>query len=93
MLTVGQSSVVNQLAALSGCLQYDDKEEELEHYTNGTQTHCPTGGKNSFGVDEETGIARDHWIFEVAKSECVYSVHHTATKHANRTSLFQIWDT
>eukprot|EP00571_Detonula_confervacea_P000538 CAMPEP_0172318456 /NCGR_PEP_ID=MMETSP1058-20130122/34927_1 /TAXON_ID=83371 /ORGANISM="Detonula confervacea, Strain CCMP 353" /LENGTH=1694 /DNA_ID=CAMNT_0013033295 /DNA_START=295 /DNA_END=5379 /DNA_ORIENTATION=+ len=65
---VGQSSIVNQLAALSGCLQYDDTQEELKHYKDGPQTHCPSGGKNSFGVDEETGVDRDHWIFEVAKN-------------------------
>jgi len=64
---VGQSSIVNQLAALSGCLQYDDKEEELHHYTDGPHTHCPSTGTNSLGVDNETGVFRDHWIFDVAK--------------------------
>ena len=64
---VGQSSIVNQLAALSGCIQYDDQEEQLHHYTDGSQTHCPSTGTNSLGVDNETGVFRDHWIFDVAK--------------------------
>ena len=70
--TVGQSSIVNQLAALSGCLDHDDPKEELHHYKNGPQTHCPAGGNHSFGTDEVSGVKRDHWIFDVAKSECIY---------------------
>ena len=58
---------MNQLAALSGCIQYDDKEEELHHYKDGPQTHCPLSGVNSLGVDKETGIHHDHWLFDVAK--------------------------
>jgi len=65
---VGQSSIVNQLAALSGCLDHDDQTEKLEHYKDGPQTHCPAGGKNSFGIDEKSGVKRDHWIFDVAKN-------------------------
>ncbi|KAL7552327.1 hypothetical protein ACHAWF_015555 [Thalassiosira exigua] len=62
---VGQSSVVNQLAALSGCMISDDGHEKLHHYAvNGTHSHCPKGGKFSFGTRNK----EDHWLFDVAKN-------------------------
>jgi len=70
---------VNQLAALSGCMDYNDKTEDMNHYQkkdapqkkpSGPQTHCPAGGNLSFGPDKK-GVSQDHWIFDVAKSKCI----------------------
>ena len=60
---VGQSSIVNQLAALSGCLTDADKSEDLKRYPKG---HCPIGGRSSLGINKETDVANDHWLFDVA---------------------------
>lgn len=54
---VGQSSIVNQLAALSGCT--NKKDEQLQFFKPGTS--CYSGGTNS--------TKEDHWIFDVAKRE------------------------
>ena len=63
---VGQSSIVNQLAALSGCLDHKDPDEKLQYYQ--PSTHCYTDGKHSLGADEK-GVSRDHWLFGFAKCE------------------------
>lgn len=68
---VGQSSIVNQLAALSGCVPSDIDGEKLQKYTNRSTSFCPLGGDNSIGVDTETEIDKSHWIFELAKSASV----------------------
>lgn len=61
---VGQSSIVNQLAALSGCLTNADKSENLKKYPKG---HCPIGGQSSLGINNKTSVAYDHWLFDVAE--------------------------
>jgi hypothetical protein len=70
---VGQNSIVNQLAALSGCLDFKVAKEELQEYKksdSGATSYCPTGGSNSLGVDKNTTtkVKNDHWIFDVAKN-------------------------
>ena len=69
---VGQNSIVNQLAALSGCLEINDPEEKLTQYSRekegkGPRSFCPIGGKHSLGMDQNS-VKRDHWIFDVAKN-------------------------
>lgn len=70
---VGQNSIVNQLAALSGCLDFNVAKEELQEYKkseSGATSYCPTGGSNSLGMDKNTTtkVKNDHWIFDVAKN-------------------------
>lgn len=62
---VGQSSIVNQLAALSGCA--NEKDTALKSYNS--STYCYNGGNNSL-------TTTDHWIFDIAKREliCLTSV-------------------
>lgn len=68
--SVGQSSIVNQLAALSGCTPEDLPGENLQRYKHVKPTYCPASGRMSLGKDTESGVKLDHWIFDVAKREC-----------------------
>ena len=65
---VGQSSIVNQLAALSGCLDHNDPKEQLKRY-KGPATFCPDrgNGETSLGTGAN-GVRSDHWLFDVAKN-------------------------
>ena len=97
-IAVGQSSIVNQLAALSGCIQHNDKEETLHQYKGkgGPATFCPSGGTNSLGVNEDTNVRYDHWVYDVAKRECciimltVYIVLNIITSYIN-CNLYRAW--
>jgi hypothetical protein len=52
---VGQSSIVNELAALSGCS--NKKDPELSSFK--PSTYCYSDGKKS--------TKEDHWVFDVAR--------------------------
>ena len=41
-----------------------DESEDLKKYPKG---HCPVGGKSSLGMDTNTHVAYDHWLFDVAE--------------------------
>ena len=55
---VGQSSIVNQLAALSGCI--NQKDSELTFFNPSTYCYNAGSKKSTKG---------DHWIFDIAKRE------------------------
>lgn len=62
---VGQSSIVNQLAALSGCTNQNEHNDSLNFFKPSTFCYH-TDGKNS--------TKDNHWIFDIAK--CKFFIHH-----------------
>jgi len=68
---VGQNSIVNQLAALSGCMDQPWDSEDMIHYSrDGKDTYCPKSGPfnyDEYNFDGDDDVSHFHWIFAVAR--------------------------
>ncbi|KAL7471954.1 hypothetical protein ACHAXS_012264 [Conticribra weissflogii] len=68
---VGQNSIINQLAALSGCMDHPWDSENVIHYSrDGKDTYCPKSdlfNRDDYNFDGDDDVSHFHWIFAVAR--------------------------